>query len=107
MRPFHPLYILKVLPEIMRCFPVTVLMVVGTLFFGGVGGLILAAAKLSRSRIARAIANVYTYVVRCVPSIVMLFIVYYGLPEFLLAFGIDINSYSKGVFVIAALSIMY
>jgi L-cystine transport system permease protein len=57
--------------------------------------------------VGNAVANVYIYVTRCVPSIVMLFIVYYGLPEFLRPFGIDINGMGHGVFVIITFTILF
>ena len=37
----------------------------------------------------------------------MLFVVYYGLPEFLLTFGIDMNHVGKGVFVIITFSVLF
>lgn len=107
MRPFHPAFILKVIPELLPYLPVTLGMVLGTVFFGGLWGFVLAVAKVKRGKITRAIAAVYTYITRCVPSIVMLFVVFYGLPELLLSFGININGLSNGFFVIVTFSIMY
>jgi L-cystine transport system permease protein len=43
-------------------------------------GALLAKAKMSKSRIACALAKFYTTIVRCTPSVVLLFIVYFGLP---------------------------
>jgi L-cystine transport system permease protein len=80
---------------------------VGTVFFGSLVGLLLAKAKIKRGIISRALADVYIYISRCIPSIVLLFIVYYGLPEFLLAFGININNASKAFFVITTFSILF
>ena len=64
-------------------------------------------AKVKRNPVTKALANIYTYVTRCVPSIVMLFVVFYGLPELLLSFGININGFSNGFFVIVTFSILY
>ena len=107
MRPFHPLFIFEVLPQLVPYLLVTAGIVIGTVFFGGLLGLVLAAAKIRRGKIGTALANIYIYVTRCVPSIVLLFIVYYGLPEFLLMFGIDINNAGKGFFVITTFSILF
>ena len=107
MRPFSPSYILEVLPQLLPYLWVTAAIVLGTTFFGGIIGLLLAAAKVKRGRAARALANSYIYIIRCVPSIVMLFIVYYGLPEFLGAFGVDINRIGKGFFVITTFSLLF
>lgn len=107
MRPFHPLFIFEVLPQLVPYLLVTAGIVIGTVFFGGLLGLVLAAAKIRRGKIGTALANIYIYITRCVPSIVLLFIVYYGLPEFLLVFGIDINNAGKGFFVITTFSILF
>lgn len=107
MRPFHPLFILKVIPELLPYLPVTLGMVAGTVFFGGIWGFVLALAKVRRRPVTKALASAYTYVTRCVPSVVMLFIVFYGLPELLLSVGININGLSNGFFVIVTFSILY
>lgn len=107
MRPFHPLYVLEVLPQLLPYLLVTIGIVFGTVFFGSLIGLLLAACKIRKGKIGRALASVYIYTTRCIPSIVLLFIVYYGLPEFLNTFGIDINDASKGFFVITTFSILF
>lgn len=107
MRPFHPLYILEVLPQLFPYLLVTIGIVMGTVLFGSLIGLLLAAGKIRRGRIGRVLANIYIYITRCVPSIVLLFIVYYGLPEFLNVFDININDASKGFFVITTFSILF
>lgn len=107
MRPFHPSYILKILIELIPYLWVTIAMVIGTVFFGGLIGMLLASAKIKKGRIARILANIYIYITRCIPSIVMLFIVYYGLPELLLSFGININNAGKGFFVVTTFSILF
>lgn len=107
MRPFHPSYILEVLPQLLPYTLVTLGIVLGSVFFGSIIGLLLAAGKIRRGIVGRVLANVYIYISRCIPSIVLLFIVYYGLPEFLNVFGIDINDSSKGFFVITTFSILF
>ncbi|MCC8168220.1 MAG: amino acid ABC transporter permease [Clostridiales bacterium] len=107
MRPFHPQFILTALSQILPYIWVTLATMAATVFFGGLVGLLLARAKIRRGKIASALAQVYIYITRCVPSIVMLFIVYYGLPEFLLTFGIDINGFPVAFFVIVTFSILF
>ena len=107
MHPFHPGYIITALLKIVPYVGITLLMMLGTVIFGGLIGIFLAKAKIKRRIIPRALAEIYTYLTRCIPSIVMLFIVYYGIPFLLLQFGIDVNHFSKGVFVIAAFSILF
>ena len=107
MHPFHPEYIITALLKIVPYVGITLLMMLGTVLFGGLIGIFLARAKIKRRIIPRAIAESYIYLTRCIPSIVMLFIVYYGIPFLLLQFGIDVNHFSKGVFVITAFSILF
>lgn len=107
MRPFHPAYILTALRQIVPFLWVTAAIMAGTVFFGSLLGLLLARAKVRRRLISRALANVYIYVTRCIPSIVLLFIVYYGLPEFLLVFGININDLPVSFFVITTFAILF
>lgn len=102
MHPFHPEYILTAFIQIVPFIGVTLLMMAGTVLFGGLIGILLAKAKMNRRMVPRAIAVIYIYLTRCIPSIVMLFLVYYGVPVFLSQFGIDVNHLSKGVFVITA-----
>lgn len=107
MHPFHPEYVITALLKIVPYVGITLLMMLGTVIFGGLIGILLARAKIKRRIIPRAIAEGYIYLTRCIPSIVMLFIVYYGIPFLLLQFGIDVNHFSKGVFVITAFSILF
>jgi His/Glu/Gln/Arg/opine family amino acid ABC transporter permease subunit len=69
-------------------------------------GLLGAWGKLSKSRVAQAIANTYTVIVRGVPELVLILLCYYGLTILLqrllsLLSGqdvlIDINPFSAGV----------
>ncbi len=107
MRPFHPQYILEVLPELVLYLPVTAAIVIGTVFFGSLLGVLLAAGRIRRGRAGRVLSGVYIYVIRCVPSIVLLFLVYYGLPELLNTFGVNINDAGKGFFVITTFSLLF
>ena len=107
MRPFKPSFIFEVLPQILPYTLVTLGIMLGTVLFGSLLGLLLAAGKLKGGKILCGLANGYTYFIRCVPSIVMLFIIYYGLPELLLSFGININNAGKAVFVITTFTLMF
>ncbi len=88
---------------ILQVFAVSLIMAVA---FGLVG----AAAKLSKSRIAHAIANAYTIVFRGTPELLVLLIVYYGSAITLTSIGkainpdiryLDIPPFWAGAFAIA------
>jgi len=107
MRPFNPLFIPEVFFEVLPFLRVTVLMLAGSLFFGSLLGFILARAKVSGRKASRFIADAYIAVMRCTPPIVLLFIVYYGLPELLLSTaGVNINNIDKGIFVLVTYTLL-
>ena len=108
MRIFYPDFIVKALLQILPYLGVTIGIVAGTVFGGGLLGLLIARAKIRRKRISKALADSYTYIVRCIPSIVMLFLVYYGLPELILAAtGYNCNGFPKIFFVLFTFIILF
>lgn len=52
-------------------------------------------------------AHGYTTMIRCTPSIVLLFLTYYGIPYLFNQFGIDLNSIDKSVFVVITFSLQF
>jgi His/Glu/Gln/Arg/opine family amino acid ABC transporter permease subunit len=72
-------------------------------------GLVGSAGKLSKNRIARGLADVYTIVIRGVPELVLLLLIYYGgtvlMQNLASAISgqdvrIDINNFVAGVLVV-------
>jgi L-cystine transport system permease protein len=108
MREFDVKYIFSYMPDILPFLGVTFLTVITSVAFGVLLGFILVAGKLGKSRIGRFLANGYTTILRCTPSIVLLFVVYYGLPELVMGmFHIDINDIQKGIFVVTTFSLLF
>ena len=73
-------------------------------------GLFGAIAKLSKSRIARSIATVYTTLIRGIPDLVLMTIIFYGgqiqvnnLGDFMGWDYIDINPFIAGTLTICLL----
>jgi L-cystine transport system permease protein len=107
-RPFYPDFVIAVIPRLLAFLPVTLLIMGGTVIFGSLLGLALAKTRMSRNRVLRALSSAYTLAMRCTPSIVLLFILYYALPELVQAlFGLDINGVSRAFFVILALTLLF
>ena len=93
----------KVLPYIR----VTLIYVVSSVFFGFVLGLGIAMLRLSKRRVLRGIGSVYVTILRSVPSVVLLFIVYYGLPQVLREnFGIEMGDVDTILYVIVTFSLL-
>lgn len=95
------------LPFLLEGAMVTVSVSILSAFISVILGLITAAAKLSKSRIALSIASVYTTVIRGVPDLVMMLLIYFGGQVTVNAIGayfewdyIDINPFIAGTMTI-------
>lgn len=107
-RPFFPSQILVSLKIIFPKLGVTFGVVMGTVFFAFLISALVVRQKFSHHKFWNGFANFYIHILRCTPSIVLLFIVFYGIPKFVLVvFGVNINFWPKIIFVIIALSLLY
>ena len=107
-RPFYPVQILNSLKIILPKLGVTFGVVLGTVFFGLLLSILIVRQKYSKYSFWRGFAAPYIHILRCTPSIVLLFIVFYGIPKFMLVlFDVNINFWPKMFFVIIALTLLY
>lgn len=107
-RPFYPAKILEILPTLLPYLSVTFGILAGTMAVGLTLGFFLARARLSKRRWQRKTAGFIINAFRCTPSIVMLFVIFYGLPPLFWAlFEIDINDWAKSFYVITALGLLF
>ena len=107
MLKFDFVYLLEQIPKLVPYLDITFLVLILTLFFGTLLGFILAAWKLGKSSILRKLAYAFTTAMRCTPSIVLLFLVYYGLPALASILAFDLNDLSKIFFVVTAFSLSF
>ena len=80
-RAFDIGMIAQVLPDLLAYLDVTLLVALVSIALGSLLGGLLAWANLGGNALLRWFALSYVYVMRCTPSIVLLFIVFYGLPK--------------------------
>lgn len=104
---FDAAYIWNALPELLPYLWITFAVAGLSVLFGSVIGLLLAAAKISSNRWGRRLANGYTTVMRCTPSIVLLFLVYYGIPALFEGFGVDLQGVHASVFVVITFTLQF
>jgi len=72
--------------------------------FGG----LLAWAQVGEDKTFAGLSKGYIFTLRCTPPIVLLFLVFYGLPEFLKWWlNLDINNWSKTVFVLFTMVLLF
>ena len=102
MRLFDWEYMLSCIPRLLPAFvKVTLLCVAVTLVIGSILGFLLALCKLGKKKFLRAFAYTITDIVRSTPFLVMLFLLYYALPQFFPA----LNEINKIYFLELALII--
>lgn len=95
-------------PMLLQGFKMTVLVGVTSMAVAVLLGLFGAWAKLSQPRAVRLAAETYTTVVRGIPELVLILLVYYGVPtllqDLLALVGVDVvidlNSFTAGVLTI-------
>lgn len=101
-------YIWSALPVLFPYLWITIYIAVLSVIFGTLLGFALAAAKLSHNKWLQVFAAGYTTIMRCTPSIVLLFLVYYGVPAFAEnLFGLDLQNVSTGIFVVITFSLQF
>ncbi len=108
MVSYEPSRVITFLPEILSALPLTLWVLVLTILFGSLLGLFLAWSQLSGEQNLSSFARGYVFILRCTPPIVLIFLVFYGLPRFLEWWlGIDVNGWSRAVFVILAMTLLF
>lgn len=108
LRPFNPEFMLQALPALLPYLTVTLFVGVTSIIGGSLFGGLLTAAKLSRHSLLRWLSQGYTYIMRCTPSIVLLFIVFYGLPRLMDAlFDYQIDDFDRSFFAIVTFVLLF
>lgn len=100
-------YLWGAFPQLLPFLKVTFMVVGFAVLLGTFLGLLLSVMKLGKSKLAQRIAHGYTTILRCTPSIVLLFLVYYGVPYIGKYFGIDLDQIDKAIFVIVAFALQF
>ncbi|AJS60055.1 amino acid ABC transporter permease [Paenibacillus sp. IHBB 10380] len=65
----------------------TVLITLVSIFFGFIIGVITAMARMKGNRLVRGLARIYVSIIRGTPTLVQIFIVYYGLVDYGITLG--------------------
>ena len=74
-------YFIGVFPQIISYLPTTLLIAVVSIFFSILLGLIIALVRVQKFPILDQLLALYISFFRAMPSVVLLFIVYYGSPQ--------------------------
>ena len=101
MKSFHIDKVVDFFIQVLPHLSVTFEYVILSLLFGLLLGLLILKLKLGKNRIGKAIANGYITIMRCVPSIVLLFLIYFGMPTVVNAcFKISMQNIPPIVYVV-------
>jgi L-cystine transport system permease protein len=108
MRPFDPSYILEGILRLSPFIGTTLLVTFLSVLCGMILGVVVAWGRHAKFRIIRATALAYVHIIRCSPSLVLLFIVYYGVPAvFKAVTGIRTGYDGKLLYVTITLSLLF
>ncbi len=90
----------KVIPKLNEYLPVTIKIALIAILLGTVLGIFVAAIRIYKIPVLSRFFHGYTTVMRGIPFVVLVFLVYFCLP-FLAEklFGVDINNWEKMIFV--------
>lgn len=104
---FDASYIWNAIPLLLPFLKVTFLVAGSSIVLGIFFGLLLAAAKLSSMKVLQKMANLYTTIMRCTPSIVLLFLVYYGVPALAENIGLNLHAIETAFFVVVTFTLQF
>ncbi|MDO7908015.1 amino acid ABC transporter permease [Paenibacillus sp. JX-17] len=98
--PFDFSELLRFLPKLLSTLGTTLGIVAGSLLLGIAAGFLIALPRLYKIPVLNTLSSVYVSFFRGTPILIQLFLFYYGLPEILNTFGLDISKASVLFFVI-------
>lgn len=93
---------LESFPILLSRLHITLAIVIVAFFIGLILGVIIAVVRLRKIFILSQIATFYLSLIRGIPILVLLFVVYVGLPIFVGKFGFNINRWDPLFFVMVA-----
>jgi amine acid ABC transporter, permease protein, 3-TM region, His/Glu/Gln/Arg/opine family len=103
--PFDAASVFAAAPAIIGALPTTLWLTALSLLAGAPLGVLLAGARLSRRPAARGLSACLVSYLRGTPPIVQLFLSFYGLPLLLRQAGIELGSWPKAAFAVAAFAL--
>lgn len=78
---FDPIYFLESFPKILPFLPLTLYLAVISLIISVIGGLVLAIVLKGNIPVLKQATLLYISFFRSIPTLVQLFLIYYGLPQ--------------------------
>lgn len=101
---FKPETIIGYIPNILKAFPVTMEILLLSLLISLILGAFVTVAGIGKNKWLKTIANGYIAFMRGIPTLVLIFLIYLGLPQLAQSLGLDMTNISKTAFIVACLS---
>ena len=96
---------LESFPILLPYLPFTLGILGCSLIFSLSFGMFFAWCKLRKNKVVRGLVGFYVQIIQGTPFIVLLFIMYFGIPKlFQYAFGVDIAGWNKAIYMVLTLS---
>lgn len=102
---FKPETILGYIPKILKAFPVTMEILLLSLAISLIIGAAISVASMSKMKWLRSLANGYIAFMRGVPILVLIFLIFLGLPQIAMKIGINMSDVSKVSYIVACMSL--
>ncbi|MBK4205083.1 amino acid ABC transporter permease [Bacillus subtilis] len=74
-------FMISAFPTLIQALPITLFMAIAAMIFAIIGGLILALITKNKILVLHQLSKLYISFFRGVPTLVQLFLIYYGLPQ--------------------------
>lgn len=97
--------ILSYVPKVFSAFPLTVEMLAVSFLLSIIIGALVAIGALSKKRMLAAFCRGYISFMRGIPTLVLIFLIYLGLPQIMLRFGINMKDVSKFTYIVVTLGL--
>ena len=93
------------IPKVMKAFPLTIEILLLSFLFSIIIGALITLQSLSKNKVNNALAKGWISFMRGIPTLVLIFLLYLGLPQLMQAMGVDMSGISKTAYIIACLSL--
>ncbi|WP_019503474.1 ABC transporter permease subunit [Pleurocapsa sp. PCC 7319] len=96
--------LISMLPALLYGALITILLTAFSVFFGTIGGTLLATASISDFKPLGWLSRIYVDFFRGTPLLVQIFMIYFGIPSLLQGIGLDFN-FNRFAAAVTALSL--
>lgn len=98
-------YCISLIPEFIKKFPYTLEMILIGFIFGTLLAVVITIVRIRKIPVLAPVLEVYVSFIRCIPSVLLLYLIYYGTPVFFQKY-LNINLYNFNKLFFACISLV-